>query len=578
MRRRPLRHCRLCLFAYPWSTLPYRPHSLGVYLCNREMPSPRNSPRLRAKIPVEGLPVTPQVARVRDRGPGHPSFSLPHDISTDGRQQGTSPVINASQDDNGAGPSSAPILTASSVPPPEPAPRFAEQLTPLRLRKKPKAHRTLPPDTADIQVDGPSRSGYYVQAEGDLYRGAVVNPQAQQFANLEEDAISIVSSSGSSSRSTRSGGSSASSSSMWSWGSGGLDRSRRRTMAVLGMVGEALGVRRGSDSSSSDSSRTGDETDATSQASTTGRRRRRRVRRRRSRTFSLSNKSDSDSDSSGIHTRPQKREHVPRRREFTLMFPPPSSPNAKQTERSYTFPASGLDSALHTPDSQTTHTGLDTGPAQSDRLLTTPSLPLIIDSIKSIRSRTGMSPPSVVPTPAATPPQTPSSEGPLRMTRQESTSLPGRKRDTAGLGMKRERSGPGTKREAMVAGAPKAPVKSRLQALRGTASSGSYYGSLPLEPGGSSTPGISPPLRPKSAADLLGLPNPHGSTGSLSSLRTAHEFAMPSAATTPVLSAQDLAKAKRKRGKQGCWWLDVACPGWEDLRDLGEVTLTSSCR
>lgn len=478
------------------------------------------------------------------------------------------------QDENGAGPSSAPILTASSTPLPAPAPRFAEQLTPLRLRKKPRPQRTLPADAAEVQVDGPSRSGYYVQAEGDLYRGAMVDPTPQTFANLEEDAISIASSSNSSARSTRSGQSSASSSSMWSWGSGGLERSRRRTMAVLGMVGEALGVRRGSESSSSASSRSGDETDATSTVSTYGRKRRKRMGRRRSRTFSLSHRSDSDdSDRSGIHTRAQKREHLPKRREFTLMFPPPVSPTSTHVDRRYPYPASGLDSALQTPDSQPGHYDLGSRPLQSDRLLTTPSLPLILDSIKSIRAQTGMSPPSAAPTPGATPPQTPSSELPVRITRQESASLPGKRRESSNIGMKRERSGPGTKREALMAGQmPKLGAKSRLQALRGATASSSYYSTLPSEASGSPATGISPPLRPKSAADLLGLPNPHGSSGSLSSLRTqAHEFAMPSRSATPLLPAKEDAKARTKREKMGCWWLDVACPGWEDLRDLGEV-------
>lgn len=74
-------------------------------------------------------------------------------------------------------------------------------------------------------------------------------------------------------------------------------------------------------------------------------------------------------------------------------------------------------------------------------------------------------------------------------------------------------------------------VKSRLDALRGD---------VP---------------RPKSVSDLMGMMNPYGSSTSLNQLKT------PSRSSS----------IDEQKGK-GCWWLDVSCPGWEDLRDIGEVS------
>jgi hypothetical protein len=38
-----------------------------------------------------------------------------------------------------------------------------------------------------------------------------------------------------------------------------------------------------------------------------------------------------------------------------------------------------------------------------------------------------------------------------------------------------------------------------------------------------------------------------------------------------IETAEPDVEIERKLGKDGCWWLDVSCPSWEDLRDLGEV-------
>ena len=76
-------------------------------------------------------------------------------------------------------------------------------------------------------------------------------------------------------------------------------------------------------------------------------------------------------------------------------------------------------------------------------------------------------------------------------------------------------------------------------------------------------------MRPKSVSDIMGLANPYDSTPSSGALRS-NELLTPLRAGTPLTGSSK--EERNGKGKEkGCWWLDVACPGWEDLRDLGEV-------
>jgi len=106
-------------------------------------------------------------------------------------------------------------------------------------------------------------------------------------------------------------------------------------------------------------------------------------------------------------------------------------------------------------------------------------------------------------------------------------------------------------------------------------------------------------VRPKSASDLLGMNrDPVSRSHSSSHLHThAHRskaplFVLPPVPRPALLRGQtgvptthrpppllraietsvDDIEIERKLGKEGCWWLDVSCPSWEDLRDLGEVS------
>ncbi|KAK4687837.1 magnesium transporter, partial [Tremellales sp. Uapishka_1] len=149
-----------------------------------------------------------------------------------------------------------------------------------------------------------------------------------------------------------------------------------------------------------------------------------------------------------------------------------------------------------------------------ERVIKTPALPVILDQIKALRLASGR---LVQPNPS---PDVPITRG---------GSAPGVSRPRPKV----------SRKVASFVSSPNPlsrPTQSRLHTLK---------------------------VNPISASDLLGIPK-NNSTGSLASLRTT-EFAMPSRVATPTrLSNKD-------EEKKGCWWLDVACPGWEDLRDLGDL-------
>ena len=324
-----------------------------------------------------------------------------------------------------------------------PAPEFAEFLTPEKLRPK-RRRRHLQP-SAPLIVEptaGPSHEGYRT-IEGDLYRGATVDPRSAlpivPPKGIDEDAITIGDSS------------TTSSSSSWSLGSN-ISRGRRATMAVIERFGEAIGVRRGS-VSSGDSSVT--------DLRSVGTRRRRRLSTVLSRTIS-------HGTASSAPDRP-KRQHLPRRREFTLVLPP-----------------------------STTTENLPV-----DRVMTTPALQTVLDRIKDLRHSRGIN-----------------VESPVEVVRRP-RSMPGKKRQPA-----------------FAVPRPQPPrSKTRVEMLRAK--------DIREEP-----------TRPKSVSDLMGLANPYGSSTSLSDL--SNETPSPGS-------------GEEVKQEVGCWWLDVSCPSWEDLRDIGEV-------
>ncbi|ORX35589.1 hypothetical protein BD324DRAFT_630759 [Kockovaella imperatae] len=330
-------------------------------------------------------------------------------------------------------PRPSPILAATALAqPPTLAPQYAEDFTPLKLRRKRYHAPPAGPVHGDYTV-GTSTEGYYT-AEGDLYRGAVRNPiiPAQ---TIEEDAVTL--------------GSSTSSSSSWSWASG--ISAGRRAKAVIDRVGEAF-RRRGSGSSS-------DSSDDGRLRRTVTMRRSLTMSRTKSRSRRLSRTGTIDSVD-GPRRPPQIR-----RREFTLLLPSDPIQGSEPSGSRADTPRPSISSK-----------------DASERVITTPSLPVVLDHLRSIRAVNQLS------------------KARRPKFRQAATFV-----------------------NPPVPRIPRG--RSRLQVLRDQ-----------------SMPEL--PRRPKSVSDIIGMSS---STTSLTGLSTPEPE------------------------KKGCWWLDVACPTWDDLRDLGEV-------
>ena len=359
----------------------------------------------------------------------------------------------------------SPILTVRPLDNPltPSQPEYAEILTPLKLRRR--RRHALEPVAGPSTLPGPSLQGFTTE-EGDVYRGAAYDPRLGA-PPIDEDAVTL------------GGSSTTSSSSSWSWASD-IERGRRATLAVIGRFGGRL-RRRGS--SSSGVSTISEHSGAVS------------VKRKRSRRLSRSTTRDSSPE------RP-KRQHLPRKREFTLLLPQSDS---------YSF------SRVGTPMGSTSSEEPITPLYPPDRLITTPSLPIVLDHVRSLRAAAGIRP--------------------------ETPCLP----DVA---MRKGGSGSGRPRPRLRHGTnsfpnppvPRAPrTMSRVDVLRAA--------DVP---------------RPKSVSDLMGMNNPYGCSSSATTLKVdkATDFVMPSAAPSRQSSLDQV--------KSG-WWLDVSCPGWEDLRDIGEV-------
>lgn len=365
-------------------------------------------------------------------------------------------------------PSLSPILNRSPRPipiPPSPRPEFAELLTPAKLRRK--RRHGVPHVTLPDAVAGPSTGGWQT-GQGDVYRGATLDPTipgGDKAPEVEDDAVTFGSSS---------------SGSTWSIVSD-LERGRRRTVAALERLGERIGVRRGSDASTAssvDSSRldrlaSGAGGELRHQAS------RRRLSMSRRITRTLTRRSSIDSTSEG-----PRREYIPRKREFVLLLPE--------------------------------------GEGDGDRVISTPSLPVVLDSIRALRVKMGL----VVDTPAPS-------------------------RGGSGRGYPRR---PVAKRSQTTFARPPVPIRPHSGLTT------PVLGRSPL----ASPLGMGQPLsaaalaamtKPKSVSDLLHLPSP-ASSPNLTRLTSA----FPS---NPIPTG--------KSTTQGAWWLDVSCPTWEDLRDIGEL-------
>ncbi|OCF43050.1 hypothetical protein I317_03143 [Kwoniella heveanensis CBS 569] len=418
----------------------------------------------------------------------------------------------------------SPIITHQAQPPlnipgiASPShPQFAELLTPLKLRRRRNDKANLDqqhPHVVPVQVAGPSRLGYYT-LEGDLFRGATRDPTVPYHQLLEEDAISLGS------------GSTSSSSSNWS---ANLDRAR----AVIERFGEALGVRRGSNSSGSSSSGSSSESDTSDGRSQASRRQKRRRKRRGS--HNLARTMSMLSRQTTVESHAPKRQHLPKRREFILLVPP----KEKEVDIGVRSSAASSEKESSTLNDGSPPLGPKSYPP--DRVVVTPSLPVVLEQIRSLRLANGYLPTDF------TPPQTPgvTSNVPVR----RGGSAPGRTRAPKGA--------PSFINPPLASRPLASRTQSRLHALRGDLAGTSSSG------GGNT----GEPIRPKSVSDLLGLARPN-STGSLTSLRA--DYHPPSRLGTPTLQKDGFDLRSHKGKASETWWLDVSCPGWEDLRDIGEL-------
>ncbi|WVN85663.1 uncharacterized protein L203_100812 [Cryptococcus depauperatus CBS 7841] len=393
-------------------------------------------------------------------------------------------------------------------------PEFAELLTPLQLKKRRTKPRYNQEPTSIPPVAGPSKLGYYT-LEGDLYRGAVRDPTLP-FTQNYEDAISL------GTRST------ASSSSEWSWGSGNLDRAR----AVIGRVGEALGLRHGSISSEA-SSASDSENDC--QPHTPGRcRRKKRSGSRLSKTISNLSRQTS------LPIEHLKREIHPKKREFTLLLPVSSWP--EQDISSQTFSLSLADERVSDSGFQRKMTvdgdnsfKFGEHKFSPSQVIVTPSLPRVLEKIRSIR--------------------------PISSHTLFDTTLPTLSTKGGEVPVTRGGSAPGRTRQlnygTSFANPPLPPhlsLPSRVYTLRSDSEM---------------------QFQPKSVSNFLN----HSQNPSISTLGlTAHSTADSRCGTPNYRECDSSDGASYKANSRimaeddkGCWWLDVSCPTWEDLRDIGQL-------
>lgn len=503
-------------------------------------------------------------------------------------------------------------------------PQFAEEFTPLA--QKSKKHNT--DRSRDHQVPAPiagsSKAGWFDADEGDLYRGASAHPGpldgfSKPPAKADDEASVKTASSSSSSLS-------------------GLELGRRVTQAI-DKVGDALHLRRGSassadtktdtlttittrDSSSSTSSSDSDTSSSSSSsddgATSSGIFRRRKSRRRTARSKTASRRSQSpDAHSTGTIRRRQ----IPTRREFTLMLPRPiGEDDISETTLADAQPSTTrVRIALPPSANESLYSGpVGVSPLDQPnhdwhgRLITTPALKAVIDRIREERQKSGYE--------AAFQAETEKREARERRKRKRRSHHHHNSRMTAGdgnPGPSRQSSEEGRRsgqfeEDGLELSTRKRTTRNRLEQLRSSRENhkvrfndGSQ--SLPRQNFSEvalselrarhrySDPGSAEGeiIRPKSAADLLGLKETVASSSStsLKSMGNAnaarpmpkrgHPFKLPprpvfNRAHTVIGPASVFAKAavpneETLEVKKGCWWLDVSCPTWEDLRDLGEV-------
>lgn len=391
-------------------------------------------------------------------------------------------------------------------------PEFAELLTPAQLRRRRRPRAALPSDAPAAMG---AFAGRPLLAGPSRLGWTTSDGDLYRGAHSDPSAVAQVPEDDHDDAVTIASASSGSS--LWSWGSGGFPAAAG---AVVRRLGDAIGRRRGSASSTSDSS----STISTSSSSSDGAASRIAGRLGRALTRTMSRATDNS-----VEDRP-KRVHVPRRREFTLVLP---SEEGKLS--------SGTSTPVLEMDITSPPLGGVTPASTPNRVITTPVLPPLLEAIRTARLRVGILNPDI----DAPPARVRGKAGPEIPVRRGGSG-PGRAR-----GAQRTFTAPPVPRPA-----PPGPSRtlSRVDVLRSSA-------------------GV--PLRPKSASDLLGLSAPRSTSDlNLRAHSEAHvgdDYSIPTEPTipspTPTISDVTVAPPKAP----AAWWLDVSCPTWKDLRDIGEL-------
>ena len=235
----------------------------------------------------------------------------------------------------------------------------------------------------------------------------------------------------------------------------------------------------------------------------------RRMSQRLTRTLTLTRSRSRRSSIDSAHSAAPRRQYIPRKRQFTLLV-----------------------------DGETT---------------TTPNLANVLARVKELRVQAGLEAPS------------------------RGGSAPGRKRPNMARGKTSFVPPPKPVRPLGRLG-----TQSRLSALRsGAGLSVSPGPSPPITPLATPTAGVTPANglgpRPLTPAELMGLTSP-ASAPNLTALREfpsntiidppSKRSSLDTLSPVPVPSPAVTAAAVKPKVT---WWLDVGCPTWEDLRDIGEL-------
>ncbi len=406
-------------------------------------------------------------------------------------------------------------------------PLFAEQLLSPTLGGRSGSTRRYS-TIEDLRLpDGAIGTDFLDGAQADLYRDATsIPPQYASLSQAPTDNDFAVEDESEASDSSSS--------------LSGLDLGRRITRAVGGAL-----RRRGSSSSSSESD--SDNNSFTTNRTDSHKRNHKRSRRARSRGLSFrTQRTRTDSMDSTAKSVGTRRQILPVHREFTLLMPSGSAPVAQSLEAAQKdiVPGEGRPP-----------------PAEDPRLMTTLVLPKIISAIRRIRNESGYFAPQAVM-------KSPPMSSPLHRSgmRHQHKSTKGKRNKRSRLDQLRQ----DFQEE------PKETVKRTSSDPKVAGLAANQSTSI---------------LAPKSASDLLGLVGqtsvPH--IGGKKHPKQPREFALPPRplmTPPPLVSPGErpnpfsLGEAMRKKHeasnamtpKEGCWWLDISCPGWEDLRDLGEVS------